>query len=331
MMDRRAFFGWLVGGLLGEAISVEAQQTARPYVIGYLGQESRSGSLASGNPLPTLLNNLRALGYVEGQNLVVEARFAEGRPEDLSVLAAQLVSSNPRVIAVVSAGIAEVVLKHTKTVPVVALQAGQLEAEPSVKSLAKPGGNLTGMQLHSPELIGKRLQLLREVVPDLRRVAVLRGVPFEGPGFMLYRDANDAAAAKLGIRARYVQFEKPADLERLFEEMARERDQALLVWGNPHLNAYRKQIFDLTLRYRLPALYDVRGLPEELLVYAAKLDDVQREAATYVDRILKGANPADLAIGQAKSFELIVNLRTARALGIAVPQTLLLRADEVIR
>jgi putative ABC transport system substrate-binding protein len=300
-------------------------------VIGYLGQGSRSAALAPGSPFLALLNNLRALGYAQGQNLVVEARFAEGRPEDLSVLAAQLVSANPRVIAVVSAGIAEVVLEHTKTVPIVALQAGQLEAEPSVRSLAKPGGNLTGMQMHSPELIGKRLQLLREVVPDLRRVAVLRGVPFEGPGFMLYRDANDAAAAKLGIRARYVQFEKPADLERLFEEMARERDQALLVWGNPHLNAYRKQIFDLTLRYRLPALYDVRGLPEELLVYAAKLDDVHREAATYVDRILKGANPGDLAIGQAKIFELIVNLRTAKALGITVPHSLLLRADEVIQ
>ena len=331
MMDRRAFLGGLVGGLVGEAISVEAQETARPYVIGYLGQGSRSSALAPGSPFLILLNNLRALGYAQGQNLVVEARFAEGRPEDLSVLAAQLVSANPRVIAVVSAGIAEVVLKQTKTVPVVALQAGQLEAEPSVRSLAKPGGNLTGMQLHSPELIGKRLQLLREVVPDLRRVAVLRGVPFEGPGFMLYRDANDAAAAKLGIRARYVQFEKPADLERVFEEMARERDQALLVWGNPHLNAYRKQIFALTLRYRLPALYDVRGLPEELLVYAAKLDDVHREAATYVDRILKGANPGDLAIGQAKTFELIVNLRTAKALGISVPNTLLLRADEVIQ
>jgi ABC-type uncharacterized transport system substrate-binding protein len=331
MMDRRAFLGALLGGTLGVAISVHAQDTARPYVIGYLGQGSRSEARAPGNPLPTLLNNLRALGYVEGQNLVVEARFAEGRPEALSVLAAQLVSANPRVIAVTSAGLAEVVLKHTKTIPVVALGAGQLEAEPNVRSLARPGGNLTGTQLHSPELIGKRLQLLREVVPGLRRVAVLRGVPFEGPGFVLYRNANDSAAAKLGIRARYVQFEKPADLERLFEEMARERDQALLVWGNPHLNAYRKQIFDLTLRYRLPALYDVRGLPEELLVYAAKLDDVQREAATYVDRILKGANPGDLAIGQAKSFELIVNLRTAKALGITVPQSLLLRADQVIQ
>jgi ABC-type uncharacterized transport system substrate-binding protein len=330
-MSRRAFLAVLVSGLLAAANSTEAQQTPRPYVIGYLGQGSKSDELAPGKDLPTLLKNLRVLGYVEGQNLTVNARFADRRPEDLSALAAQLVETNPRVIVVRSVGIARAVLEHTRTVPVVALQAGELEAEPNVRSLAKPGGNLTGMQLHSPELIGKRLQLLGEVVPGLRRVAVLRGVPWGDPGFLLYRDATDAAAAKLRIRARYVQFEKPADLERLFAEMARERDQALLVWANPHLNAYRKQIFDLTLRYRLPALYDVRGYPEELLVYAAKLDDVQREAATYVDKILKGANPGDLAIGQAKTFELIVNLRTAKALGITIPQSVLLRADEVIQ
>jgi len=330
-MDRRAFLGVLVSGLLGAANSVEAQQAPRPYVIGYLGQGSKSDELAPAKDLPTLLENLRVLGYVEGENLTVNARFADGRPEDLSRLAAQLVATNPRVIVVRSVGIARAVLEHTKVVPVVALQAGELEAEPNVASLARPAGNLTGMQLHSPEVIGKRLQLLREVVPDLRRVAVLRGVPWGEPGFLLYRNANDAAAAKLGIRARYVQFEKPADLDWLFEEMARERDQALLVWANPHLNAHRKRIFDLTLRYRLPALYDVRGYREELLVYAAKLHDVQREAATYVDKILKGANAGDLAIGQAKSFELIVNLRTAKALGITIPQSLLLRADEVIQ
>jgi ABC-type uncharacterized transport system substrate-binding protein len=330
-MNRRAFLGTFVGGLLGAPISVEAQQAPRSYVIGYLGQGSKSEELSPTAPLPTLLKNLRDLGYVEGKNLTVDARLAERRPEDLSMLAAQLVKANPHVIVVVSVGLARAVLEHTKTVPVVALQAGELEAEPNVRSLTKPGGNLTGMQLHSPELIGKRLQLLHEVVPGVRRVAVLRGVPFEGPGFVLYRDATDAAAAKLGIRARYVQFEKPADLDRLFEEMVRERDQALLVWGNPHLNAYRKQIFDLTLRYRLPALYNVRGYPEELLVYRARLDDVQREAATYVDKILKGANPGDLPIGQAKTFELIVNLRTAKALGITIPQSLLLRADEVIQ
>jgi putative ABC transport system substrate-binding protein len=306
-----------------------AQQEPKVYTIGYLGQGPRA-ELDPGQPLPRLLRNLRDAGYVEGVNLRVESRFAEDRPEKLAPLAAELVRASPQVIVVASAGLAEVVLRYTSTIPVVALQAGQLEAEPRVRSLAKPGGNLTGMQLHSPELIGKRLQLLAEVVPGLRRVAALRGVPFEGPAFELYRDSTDAAAARLGIRARYVQFAQPGELPGLFEEMPKQGDQALLVWGNPHLNAYRQQIFTLTLRYRLPALYDVRGYPGELLVYAAKLDDVQREGAVYVDKILKGAKPGDLPIGQAKSFELIVNLKTAKALGLTIPQAVILRADEVI-
>jgi len=307
-----------------------AQQDTKVYVIGYLGQGPLAESRTPGQPLSSLLRHLRDAGYIEGVNLKVEARFAEGRPEKLAPLAAELVRANPRVIAVASAGLAEVVMQHTTTIPVVALQAGQLEAEPRVHSLAKPGGNLTGMQLHSPELIGKRLQLLHDVVPGLKRVAVLRGVPFAGPGFELYRNANDAAAARLGIRARYLQFEKPAELPKLFEDMAKQGDQALLVWGNPHLNAYRKEIFALTMQHRLPALYDVRGYREELLVYTAKMEDVHREGATYVDRILKGANPGDLPIGQAKSFELIVNLKTAKTLGITVPQAVILRANEVI-
>src|SRR5262249_53677251 len=160
--------------------------------------------------------------------------------------------------------------------------AGQLQAEPTVKSLARPGGNLTGIQLHSPELIGKRLQLLQEVVPGLRRVAILRGVPFEGPGFELYRDATEAAAEKLGIRTRYFQFDQPEELTSVFEGMVKQHDQALMVWGNPHLNAYRQQIFELTMRYRMPAIYDVPGYRDELLVYSALVDDLVREGALYV-------------------------------------------------
>ena len=301
------------------------------YTLGYLGQGAKSDAPATGNRLPGLLRNLREFGYIEGSNLTVESRYAEGHPEELAPLAAELIKANPQVIAVSSAGIAEVVLKYTKTIPVVALTAGQLQAEPSVKSLAKPGGNLTGMQLHSPELIGKRLQLLKEIVPDLRRVAILRGVPFDGPGFELYRDATDAAAASLGIRTRYFQFDQPEELPSVFERMAKEQDQALIVWGNPHLNAYRQQIFQLTMRYRMPAIYDVPGYREELLVYTATIDDVLREAALYVDKILKGAKPGDLPIGQPTRFKLTINLKTAKALGITIPQSLLLRADEVIQ
>ena len=176
-------------------------------------------------------------------------------------------------------------------------------------------------------------QLLSDVVPGLRRVAVLRGMPFEGPGYVLYRDANEEAPARLGIRARYVQFTAVAELEPLFAEMAAQRDQALLVWGNPHLNLHRAEIAALALRYRLPALYDVR-VPEasvdELMTYTARYADVVREAALHVDKIFRGAKPGDIPIGQARTFELVINLRVARKLGVSIPQALLLRADEVI-
>ena len=330
-MDRRTFIGAFPSSLLTLALPANAQQVGTMYTIGYLGQLSKADELALGN-LTALVENLRALGYVEGRNLTIDARFAGGREVELQTLAAELVRANPKVIVVPSAGVAEIVLKYTEAIPIVALAAGQLEAEKSVKSLAKPGGNLTGMQLFSPEMMGKRLQLLQEVVPGLHRVAVLRGVPFAGPGFALYRDATDAAAATLGIRVRYVQFERPEDLDRLFGEMVSEREQALLIWGNPHVYAHRRRIYDLTIRHRLPAIYDVARFKEEgLLVYTAKMEAVLREAATYVDRILRGANPGDLPIGQPKTFELIINLKTAKALGLSIPQTLLQRADEVIQ
>jgi putative ABC transport system substrate-binding protein len=330
-MDRRKFIGAIPGSLLTLALTAKAQQAGTMYTIGYLEQLSKSDERALGG-LTALVENLRALGYVEGRNLTIESRFAGGRVDDLNTLAAELVRANPKVIVVRTAGVAQVVLKYTRTIPIVALAAGELEAEASVKSLAKPGGNLTGMQLYSPEMMGKRLQLLQEVVPGLRRVAVLRGIPFLGPGLVLYREATDAAAATLGIRARYVEFERPEDLDRLFGEMVTEREQALLIWGNPHVYAHRKRIYDLTIRHRLPAIYDVANYKEEgLLVYGAKMEAVLREAATYVDRILRGANPGDLPIGQPKTFELIVNLKTAKALGLTIPQSLLQRADEVIQ
>jgi putative ABC transport system substrate-binding protein len=210
--------------------------------------------------------------------------------------------------------------------------AGQLEGLPGVKSLAKPGGNLTRMQNYSRETAGKRLQLLQEVIPGLRRVAVLRGAGFTGPRLVSYRGATDAAAAKLDIRARYVEFGRPEDLGPLFEEMIRERDQALVVWSNPVAITHRKRIYDLTILYRVATIYELSIFKEEaLLVYTPNQGAMYREAATYVDRILRGANPGDLPIGQPKTFELIVNLKTAKALGVTIPQSVLLRADEVIQ
>ena len=185
MMDRRTFIASVAGALLAAPWPAAAQVAGKVYRIGYLGQGSKSSNLADGGQLQALLRNLRTLGYVEGTNLKVESFYAEGRPEVLGALAAQLVKAKPDVIAVASVGPARIVLEHTKTIPIVALSAGELQAEPSVRSLARPGRNLTGMQIFSPEMTGKRLQLLQEVLPGLRRVAVLRGVPFEGPGLTI--------------------------------------------------------------------------------------------------------------------------------------------------
>jgi ABC-type uncharacterized transport system substrate-binding protein len=329
--DRRAFIASVAGMLLAAPWPAAAQGAGKAYRIGYLGQGSKSRELADGGELQNLLQDLRALGYVEGTNLTVDTRFADGRPQVLGALAAQLVQTKPEVIVVTSVGLAQILLERTRTIPIVALSAGVLEAEPSVRSLARPGGNLTGMQVFSPETMGKRLQLLLEVVPGLRRVAVLRGTPFTSPGYELYRDATATAATKLGIRVRFLQFETIDDLKRLFDEMGREQDQALLIWTNPHLRGYGKEIFDLTMQHRLPTISDVPVYPRLLMVYGAKVRDVRREAATYVDRILKGANPGDLPIGQPRTFELVINLKTAKALGLTIPPSLLLRADEVIQ
>ncbi len=328
-MARRRFVVACAGVLLVWPLPALSQGAQKMYRLGYLGQGSESAERTG--YLGTLLENLRSLGYAEGRNLIVESRFADGNPQRLTALAEELVRLRPDVIAVGSAGLAEVLLEKTTRIPIVALAAGQLEAEKSVQNLARPGGNLTGMQLYSPETMGKRLQLLQEVVPDLRRVAVLRGVPFEGPGYELCRGATDRAATTLGIRVRYVQFRTDEDLDRLFEGMAKEGEQGLLVWGNPHLNLHRDKIAELTVRYRLPAVHDVRGNGQELLTYSADLDEVRREGANYVDRIFKGASPAELPIGQPKTFLLIVNLKTAKAIGLTIPQSLLLRADRVIQ
>ncbi len=286
MTARRSFLVICAVALPMRPLCALAQVAEKTYRIGYLApgyeSEERKGSFGLG----VLVRNLRALGYVEGRNLIVEARFAEGSPQKLAPLAAELVRSRADVIVVPSAGLAETILEH---------------------------------------------KLLQDVVPGLRRVAVLRGVPFEGPGYELYRGATDRAAQQLGIRVRYVQFQTPEDLDRLFEEMARERDQGLLVWGNPHLIQHSDKIADLCIRYRMPSVSDIGQVSRSLLSYTVDIQDVLREGASYVDRILKGAKAGELPIGQAKTFRLIVNVGTAKAIGLTIPQPLLLRADEVIQ
>jgi len=310
---------------------VWSQRGGKVYRIGSLSQQSRSVAEGTGGYLSDVRDGLRDLGWVEGRDFVFESLFAPEHAEDLPTLAARLVRTNPDVIVVQSAGLVEMLLKHTTTIPIVALSAGLLTADEQVASLAKPGGTVTGMQLFSPELMGKRLQLLKELVPGLRRVAVLRGSNYPAALLAAYRDATDAAASALNIRVRYLRFDNGAELDGLFAEMVKEGDQALLVWANPHLLSNVRRIYELVTQYRLPAIYEVRPFADGLMVYGPNLNVVTREAARYVDRILRGTKPADLAVGQPRTFELILNMKAAQAIGLTIPQSLLLRADEVNR
>jgi putative ABC transport system substrate-binding protein len=273
---------------------------------------------------------MRGFGWVEGRDFVFESLFAPEHLDDLPTLAARLVRTNPDVIVVQSAGLVDMLLKHTTTIPIVALSAGLLTVDEHVASLAKPGGIVTGMQLFSPELMGKRLQLLKELLPGLRRVAVLRGTNYPEALLAVYQDATDAAALALNIRVRYLRFDNSAELDGLFVDIVKEKDQALLVWANPHLLSNVRRIYELVTQYRLPAIYELRPFADGLMVYGPNLNTVTREATRYVDQILKGAKPEDLAIGQPRTFELLINTKAAQAIGLTIPQSLLLRADEVI-
>ena len=330
MMNRRRFVSTAAMGLLTAPLAAEAQQAEKVRRIGSLGT----------GPLPTpaelaqspLLQELKRLGWIEGQNLVIERRLANSAVE-LEALASELVRLKVEIITVPNAGLAAIAQKATRTIPIVAISAGDLSNSGLVASLSRPGGNVTGMQLFSPELMGKRLQILKEVVPSLSRMVCLTG----GSGISavaldpVYRQATDEAARRLGIRVRYAAFRQPEELTAIFDEIVREHDQALLVWANPFVNLHRHAIAERAVRNRLLMMGEFQDYSEDgLLVYGPVLDDVYRASAGYVDRILRGGNPGELPIGQPTRFELIINLRIAKALGLTIPQSLLGRADRVI-
>jgi len=319
-MDRRMFFGALASGFLAGPLTAEAQQVGKTYRLGHIA--------ADGVIPEPFIQGLKEFGWVERQNIVFERRKA--KTDEVQQVAAELVRLGVDLIVVPSAGWAEQVQKETRTIPIVLLSAGELGSSGLVASLTHPGGNITGMQIYSPELMGKRLQLLRDVAPKLTRVVVLRGVPYPPKLLAVYRQATDDAARTLGITARYVEFQGAEELPGLFADMPRMRDEAVLVWANPLTTAHRTQILDLAIKYRLPTIGEHGLYKNALIVYGPKLGEVFRHAATYVDRIFKGANPGDLPIGQPTTFELFINLKTAKALGLTIPPSLLQRADQVI-
>jgi putative ABC transport system substrate-binding protein len=329
-MDRRAFLGTLAGGLLASPLATEAPQAAKIARIGYL-----AGNLAANPHLPEAFRQgLRDLGYVEGRNVVIEYRDAEGKLERLPTLAAELVALKVDVIVAGSPLAAMAAKQATRTLPIVFAAASDPVASGFVTSLARPGGNVTGLSLLGEELVGKRLELLKQAVPGASRVAVLwqPGSLGERTEKAMLMEAEVAARA-LGVRLQFVEARGPEDFDRAFSDMTRARAGALTVLGGAMLFGERRRLVDLAAKNRLPAVYSWREFVDVggLMAYGANLADLFRRAATYVDRILKGAKPGNLPVEQATKFELVINLKTAKALGLTIPPSLLARADEVIQ
>jgi putative ABC transport system substrate-binding protein len=328
-MDRRDTVLALLA--LGAApLAAEAQQAAKVTRIGYLS----ANLAASPHILEAFRQGLRDLGYVEGRNVVIEYRYAEGNVERLPALAAELVALKVDVI-VASGTLAALAAKQaTSNFPIVFSPAGDPVGSGLVSSLARPGGNVTGLSAFAPELVGKRLELLKQAVPGVNRVAVLWQ-----PGAFGERVEMDTlkraeiAARGLGVPLQFVEARGPADFDRAFSDMTRARAGALTVLASNMFNSERRRLVDLAAKNRLPALYSAREIVDAggLMSYGANLAELNRRAATYVDKILKGAKPADLPVEQPTKFELIINLKTAKALGLTIPQSVLGRADEVIQ
>ena len=328
-MDRRDTVLALLA--LGAApLAAEAQQAAKVARIGYL-----SPNLASSPHLrDAFLQGLRDLGYGEGRNIVIEYRDAEGKRERLPALAAELVALKVDVILAEGGTLGpRVAMQATTTIPIV-FAAGDPVGSGLVTSLARPGGNVTGLSALGPELVGKRLELLKQAVPGVDRVAILRQpVALGERTAMDMLKAADAAARALGVQPQFVEARDPDELARAFSDMTSARAGALTVLpANMFLREHRRLV-DLAAKNRLPAVYTSRDFVDAggLMSYGANQADLFRRAATYVDKILKGAKPGDLPVEHPTKFELVINLKTAKALGLTIPQSVLAHADEVIR
>jgi putative tryptophan/tyrosine transport system substrate-binding protein len=314
--------------LLATPRAAEAQPTARSYRLGFLGLSSPSDYAPYVN---AFLLGLRELGYEERRNIVIEYRWADGREERLPELAVQLVRLNPDVLVSHAIGVSAV-QRATSTIPIVMGVSSDPVGLGLIKSLAKPGGNTTGVTSQLIELAAKRLELLREAVPKLKDVAVLSNLAL--PGLRKGLEETESAARRLGVRVRSfgISAEMPA-LESVFAAIVRERPDGLVVQPDPVVARYGARIAAFAAKYRLPTIGGglqsvVDGL---LLSYGGSFTEGWRLAARYVDRILKGAKPADLPVEQPSTFELAINMKTAKAIGLTIPQALLLRADEVIQ
>ena len=327
-MKRREFITLIGGAAVAWPLAARAQQRAMP-VVGFLNATSPDGFTER---LTAFRQGLKDTGYVEGENVAIEYRWAEGQMERLPALAAELVR---RPVAVIAApGNTSVVLAAkaaTTTIPIVFAVAEDPVRLGIVTSLARPGGNLTGVNFFNAELVAKRMELLRELVPGTARVAVLVNPAYAANTEVTLRDV-EAGAHAIGLQIQVLNASSSREIDAAFATFGRERPDALLVGPDPFFTSRRVQLILMAARHAIPAIYSGRQYPEigGLMSYGASIADAYRQVGAYTGRILKGAKPADLPVIQSTKFELVINHQTARMLGLTVPPTLIATADEVI-
>ena len=329
-MDRRVWIGRVVLGILAVPRAVRAQRARTVHRIGILGVSVPTSDMAGPTPraaqTSALLRGLGDLGYVYGEHFVTEPRGAENRPDRYPRLAAELVQR--KVDVIVAAGpTLRAVKQATSSIPVVMSAAGDPVGEGLVQSLAHPGGNFTGLSSQGVDLTGKRLELLKEIVPGAGPVAVL----WDRTVFLQWRAAEAAARAR-GWKLLSFEIRDGDEVERVFKAATDARADAVFVFASAPLYGHARRIAALAVKSRLPAMYSQRPYVDAggLVSYSADINDIWRRAAFFVDRILKGARPGELPIAQPSKFELVINLKAAKSIGLTIPQSVLLRADEVI-
>jgi putative ABC transport system substrate-binding protein len=328
-MNGKIFVYLLATFLLITVAPAQAQPTTtKIFRLGYLAGSSLPVNAAR---IEAFLQGLRELGYLQGKNIVLEYRAPEGKSERYPALASELVGLNVDVLLTAGAASTRAAKDATSTIPIVMVQDSDPVGSGFIASLARPGGNITGLSTLAPEISGKRLELLREIVPKLSRVAILGTSNYPGNAQSLKE--TEHAASAFGMRFQYIDTLSAQDIEPAFRAASRESAGAVLVLQSFVLNSHRKQIVNLAIKGRYPAIYYSSEWTKDggLMSYGVSFTDLNHRAASYVDKILKGAKPADLPVEQPQKFEFIINLKAAKQIGLTIPPNVLARADKVIK
>ncbi len=325
-MRKKFFCPALAGLYLTLSSPVAAQQFAKVHRIGIL----LPGTAESSRIKETFVQRMRELGYVDGKNILIQYRYADGKLDRLSEMAAELVRLNVAVIVTGSTPATQAAKKATSTIPIVVGTAGDLVGSGLIVSLARPGGNVTGLTAISPDLSGKRVELLTSVLAKASRIAVL-WYPNQWDDLEVKQTEN--AAHKVGVNIQSVQVTRPEQFQSAYAVMIKQHAHAVIIIQGGFTGSYRSQIVELTLKNRLPSMCDAPAWAESgcLMSYGPNRSDLFRRAAYYVDKILKGAKPADLPVEQPTKFELVINLKTAKQIGLTIPPNVLARADRIIK